>query len=236
MTANDRRTPEERLAGWGKDSREAFAGGRDPARLGTAVVTFHRRVDEVLATTIANHGVKLACSRGCSYCCNLRVQVQPYEAFTLAAWLRRHFDASRLAAVIARLRDNAARTRELGEEVRKRTNIACALLGDDGACTAYEARPAQCRRYHSTSLDPCKAFHANPSNDAVESAMHQAVAHNADVIITQARHAVRDQGLDDTSVDMNIALLEALENPKAWRRWRDGKKVLWPEGPTRNKP
>jgi hypothetical protein len=23
---------------------------------------------------------------------------------------------------------------------------------------------------------------------------------------------------------MNLALLEALENPKAWRRWRDGKK------------
>ena len=66
--------------------------------------------------------------------------------------------------------------------------------------------------------------------------MHEAVSHNADVIITQARHAVRDQGLDDASVDMNIALLEALENPKAWRRWRDGKKVLWPEGPTRNRP
>jgi hypothetical protein len=54
--------------------------------------------------------------------------------------------------------------------------------------------------------------------------MHQAVAHNADVIITQARHAVRGAGLDDASVDMNVALLEALDNPKSWRRWRDGKK------------
>ena len=224
MTGEDRRTPAERLGNWGRESREAFANARDPAKLASAVITLHRRVDEVLATTIANHGVKLACSRGCSYCCNLRVQVQPYEAFALAAWLRRHFDASRLAAVIARLRANAARTLELGEDARKRTNMPCALLGDDGACTAYEARPAQCRRYHSTSLDPCKAFHANPSNDAVESAMHEAVAHNADVIITQGRHAARAQRLDDASVDMNIALLEALENPKAWRRWRDGKK------------
>jgi Fe-S-cluster containining protein len=224
VTGDESRSPAERLAGWGQESREAFAGRRDPARLTTAVVTFHRRVDEVLATTIAGHGVKLACARGCSYCCSLRVQVQPYEAFTLAAWLRRHFDATRLAAVIERLRANARRTIELGEEGRKRTNIPCALLGDDGACTAYEARPAQCRRYHSTSVDPCKAFHADPSNDTVESAMHEAVAHNADVIITQARHAVREQGLDDSSVDMNIALLEALKNPKAWRRWRDGKK------------
>ena len=223
MTDEDRRATAERLAGWGKEATAAFSGARDPARLAAAVVTLHRRVDEVLSTTIEGHGVRLACSRGCSYCCSLRVQVQPYEAFALAAWLRRSFDPARLAAVVERLRANVARTRELGEEKRKRTNLPCALLGDDGACTAYEARPAQCRRYHSTDVEPCKAFHAT-HDEALEAAMHEAVAHNADVIITQARHAARAAGLDDTSVDMNIALLEALENPKAWRRWKDGKK------------
>lgn len=223
MTGQDRRTPAERLAGWGQESKPAFAQARDPARLAAAVVTLHRRVDEVLATTIEGHKVPIACSRGCSYCCSLRVQVQPYEAFALAAWIKRHFPAERLAQVASRLRANVARTRELGEEARKRTNIACALLGEDGACTAYEARPAQCRRYHSTDVTPCKAFHAT-HDDTLEAAMHPAVAHNADVIITQGRHAVRAAGLDDASVDMNVALLEALENPKSRRRWRDGKK------------
>lgn len=222
-----RRATAERLANWGKEATGAFSGARDPARLATAVITLHRRVDEVLATTIEGHGVSVACARGCSFCCNLRVQVQTYEAFTLAAWLKRNFNPERLAQVVARLRANVARTRELGEEARKRTNIPCALLGDDGACTAYEARPAQCRRYHSTDVAPCRAFHAT-HDESIEAAMHQAVAHNADVIITQGRHAVRASGLDDTSVDMNEALLEALENPKAWRRWRDGKKPFVP--------
>jgi hypothetical protein len=54
--------------------------------------------------------------------------------------------------------------------------------------------------------------------------MHPAVAHNAAVIITQAQHAVRAAGLDAENGDMNFALLEALENPKAMRRWKDGKK------------
>ena len=223
MTEEDRRTPAERLANWGKEASSAFAEARDPARLAGAVVTLHKRVDEVLATTIEGHKVPIACARGCSYCCSLRVQVQPYEAFTLAAWLRRNFPAGALEKVIERLRSNVAKTRELGEEARKRTNIPCSLLGADGACTAYEARPAQCRRYHSTDVVPCRTFH-DTHDDRLESAMHQAVAHNADVIITQGRHAVRAAGLDDTSVDMNLALLEALENPKAWRRWRDGKK------------
>ena len=223
MTAPDRRSGAERLGAWGSESKAAFAEARDPARLERAVITLHRRVDEVLAITVEGHGVRVACSRGCSYCCNLRVQVQPYEAFTLAAWLRRNFSPERLGRVVERLEANVARTRELGEEARKKTNIACALLGDDGACTAYEARPAQCRRYHSTDLDPCRAFFET-HDETIEAAMHEAVAHNADVIITQARHAAREAGLDDASVDMNEALLQALENPKAWRRWRDGKK------------
>ena len=222
---NEQRATAERLANWGKEAQGAFAQARDPARLATAVVTLHRRVDEVLATMIEGHGVRVACARGCSYCCNLRVQVQPYEAFTLAAWLRRNFDATRLARVRERVRETVARTRGLGEEARKRTNNACALLGEDGACTAYEARPAQCRRYHSTRLDSCKAFH-DTHDDTIEATMHEAVAHNADVIITQGRHAVRDAGLDDASVDMNLALLEALDNPTSWRRWRDGKKAF----------
>jgi Fe-S-cluster containining protein len=213
------------LKDWGAESRQVFANARDPEKLTAAVITFHKRVDEVLAVSIRNHAVQVACSRGCSYCCNLRVEVQPYEAFRLAAWLRRHFDAPRLESVIQRLRANVERTRALGKEARKRTNIPCALLGDDGACGAYDARPGQCRRYHSTNVDPCIAFH-DTHDDTMDSQMHDAVAHNADVIITQARHAVRDAGLDDASEDMNVALLEALENPKAWRRWRDGKKAF----------
>ncbi len=209
---------------WDAEARAAFAGAGDPARLEAAVVKFHKRLDEVIDASLAGHAVKVACTRGCSFCCSLQVQVQPHETFTLAAWLRRHFAAGRLAEVTQRLRDNAAKTRAMGDERRKRSNLACALLGDDGACTAYEARPAQCRRFHSTRLEVCKASFADPADDSVQSPAHPAVTHNADVIITQAQHAVRDAGLDATPMDMNLALLDALDNPKALRRWRDGKK------------
>jgi hypothetical protein len=209
---------------WDGEAREAFAGARDAQKLATAVVRFHKRVDEVIDATIRGHSVKVACTRGCSYCCSLQVQVLPYEVFPLADWLRRHFSADRLSAVTARLRDNAAKTRAMGDAERKRSNLACALLGDDGACSAYDARPAQCRRFHSTDLGICKKSFANPADDSIASPNHPAVAHNAAVIVTQSNQAVRAEELDATPVDMNIALLEALENPKAWRRWRDGKK------------
>jgi hypothetical protein len=209
---------------WGDEARDVFRGAREAKQLGVAVMTFHRRVDEIVDATLAGHAVKVDCTRGCSFCCSLPVHVTPPEAFALAEWLRRSFTPAKLALAIERLRDNAARTRALGAEGRQRANLPCALLGDDGACTAYEGRPAQCRRFHSTRVDRCKASHANPGDDTIEAPVHPAVAHNAAVIIAQAQQAVREAGLDAEPGDMNLALLEALENPKALRRWRDGKK------------
>ncbi|HUP29275.1 MAG TPA: YkgJ family cysteine cluster protein [Usitatibacter sp.] len=208
------------------EARRALADARDAQALPQAVVRFHRKVDEVIAESIKGHAVEVACKRGCGYCCHMQVEILPPEGFALAAWLRRSFDAARLAAVIERLRANAARTRELGLEGRKRANLPCALLGDDGACSAYEARPAQCRRFHSTNLATCLGSHAAPDDDSIESPAHPLVSHNAQVIVTVAQHGMRDAGLDATPLDMNYALLEALENPSAQRRWRDGKKAF----------
>jgi hypothetical protein len=209
---------------WPEEARELFRKAGEPAALQRAVVRFHRRVDEILDASIRGHGVKVDCTRGCSFCCNMQVHVAPHEAFTLASWLTKHFDAPRLARVIERLRENVAKTRQMGMEARKRANLPCALLGDDGACSAYEARPAHCRRFHSVRVATCRASYEHPDDDTIEAPMHPAVAHNSAVIITQARHAARAAGFDSEPVDLNLALLEALENPKAWRRWRDGKK------------
>lgn len=212
------------LSTWGADAKRLFRDASDAKGIERAVVTFHRRIDEVVRRTVEGHALRPACARGCSHCCHLRLTVQPAEAFVLADWLRSHFTPVQLEAVRARLRSNARQTRELGDEGRKRTSLACALLGDDGACTAYAARPAQCRRYHSLSLAACETFRRDPTNESLESPLHPAVAHNAAVIVTQAQHGARDAGLDAEPVDINFALLAALDEPAARRRWRDGKK------------
>ena len=126
-------TPAESLSAWGEEARAAFSGARDAARLESAIVKFHRTMDAVVDATVAGHTLGLACKRGCSYCCHLRLEVQPADAFAIAAWLRKHYAPAQLDAVLVRLRDNAARTEAMGVETRKRTNMACALLGEDGA-------------------------------------------------------------------------------------------------------
>jgi Fe-S-cluster containining protein len=214
------------VADWPAEARAAFAGAGDAKRLAPAVVTFHRRLDEILEASVRGHAVTLACKPGCNYCCHLPVHVRPYEAFALAAWLRGHFAPAQLDDLRARLRGNVERTRALGEEGRKHANLACALLDPQGACTAYAARPAQCRKFHSTVLATCEASFARPEDDSIPSPEHPAVGHNAAVIIAQAANAAREAGFDAAAYDLNAALLEALDNPKAERRWRDGKKAF----------
>lgn len=211
---------------WVAQARAAFAAARDPQRAQAAVVTFHRRLDEVIEASVRGHSVDLACRPGCHYCCHLAVHVRPYEAFALAAFVRRTFAPAAIEALRGRLRDNAVRHRELGDEGRKRVNLACALLGDGGRCSAYTARPAQCRKFHSQRLATCEASYANPEDETIPSPEHPAVAHNAAVIIAQAANAARDAGLDPAAYEMSAAVLEALDNPKAERRWRDGKKAF----------
>ena len=205
-------------------ARAALGDAGDPKRLAHAVVRFHRHVDDILARSHAAHGTRVDCKRGCSLCCSLQVEILPPEAFALAQSLKARLAPAALDAVRAKLRANVERIEAIGLEARKRTNLPCALLGPDGACTAYEARPAQCRRFHSTRLATCEASYANPADDAIESPAHPAVMHNAQVIVTLAQHGLRDAGLDATPVDMTLALSAALEDPKTVRRWRDGKK------------
>ena len=131
-------------------ARAALADSKDPQQLPRSVVRFHRQVDEILARSHAAHGTRVACARGCSMCCHMQVEMLPPEAFSLAQWLRAHFTPAALQGVMARLRANTARIHEIGLEARKRSNLACALLGGDGACSAYEARPAQCGRPPTT--------------------------------------------------------------------------------------
>ena len=209
-----------------RDAAQDFARATEPAGLATAVVRLYRRLDEVLAQTFAAHAVPVACAPGCGMCCSLRVEATPAEAFHLAHWLRRRRSAEQIEVILATLRHNVAVSAALGVEARKRTNLPCALLDDQGRCSAYDARPGQCRRYHSTRLSTCQASHAHPEDDTLEAAMHPAAAHNAAVILAQARRAQEASGLDAGAEDLNVALLEALVNPKSWRRWRDGKRAF----------
>ena len=46
---------------------------------------------------------KMACMKGCSYCCHLRVTVKPHEVFAISDYVERTFSGIERAALTVRL-------------------------------------------------------------------------------------------------------------------------------------
>lgn len=74
-----------------------------------------------------------SCSKGCSHCCNMDVQITAFEAEYIA-----------MATTIPHLHNPAL---TFGHKSR------CPFLSSAGVCTIYTVRPLFCRTYHSLS-DP----------------------------------------------------------------------------------
>jgi hypothetical protein len=89
------------------------------------------RVDAFAAAVAERRSADLRCSAGCDGCCRVELEVSPVEAASVREALARMPRADREAL---RRRASAA-----SSEAR------CAMLGDDGRCAIYEARPLVCR-------------------------------------------------------------------------------------------
>lgn len=104
------------------------------------------RVDQHEAAAVAR-GADLRCGAGCEACCHVALSVSPLEAAELAAALRALDDAA-LAELVARLGDpDVERVSEDAGFVGgvEAHDVRCVMLGDDGRCAVYAARPSVCR-------------------------------------------------------------------------------------------
>ena len=207
-------------------ARSSLAGlQRARTGLGTVAeqqINLYRQVDLGLRAAELFADVKLACGKGCSYCCHYRVMVTATEAFVIADTVQSRFDSDRRGNVIEKLKANRASTAGMTAKEHEATNIACAFLGDDGACTIYDVRPIACRKHHSADVTPCKITFDDPaaSMGSPQSLPRRQIADGA---ISGSLLAARDAGVDTSFYEMTAAVLEALENKSAAKRWRAGK-------------
>lgn len=215
------------------DLQAAFDGERSNASTalpdGTTArahtVRMFGRLAALQADVIAKRRIDVACERGCSYCCHLRVEIRPHEAFVLAHHIDSRFGAAQRVRVIARLEENLRRIASLSTEQHVRAGIGCALL-EDGACSVYEGRPATCRKYYSVSVATCRnAFHdtAAPLTGELE-VEHLRQAGNA-VALGYAK-GLEDAGYDAARYELHFALHKALTDPRAEKRYRQRKKAF----------
>jgi len=164
---------------------------------------------------------RVACTKGCAYCCHSFVGVTPPEIFQLADMVRRgNADGLDIQSVRAR----SAVLHGLSPSARIGRKLPCPLLVD-GACGVYADRPLVCRQATSLSLTSCiEEFENSSSSDQVEvSQGHLAHAGNAFVVLLGALLAV---GLPIDAFELGAGLDVALADPESERRWLAGEDVF----------
>ena len=181
------------------------------------------RLGALQGEVIAHEKVALACERGCSYCCHLRVEIRPHDAFVLAHHIQASFGAEERARAMARLEENLRRIALLTPEEHIRANIPCAFL-EEGVCTVYEARPATCRKYYSVSVTTCRNSFNDPAAPLTGEIEHERVRLAGNAVALGYAKGLEDAGYDATLYEPHYAVLNALTNPKAERRYRNGKR------------
>jgi Fe-S-cluster containining protein len=195
----------------------------DAAAARAQTVRMYGRLAALQADIAAHAKVKLACQRGCTYCCHLRVQIRPHDAFVLSEYVRTKFSAEQRARTLVRIEENLKRIAPLTPEQHMRASIPCALL-EDGLCSAYEARPTTCRKYYSVSVATCRnAFNA-PSAPLTGEIEHEQVRLAGNAVALGYAKGLEDAGYDADQYELHYALHRALTNPKAEARYRKYKR------------
>lgn len=216
------------------DLQAAFDGERKAARAldvsnaaaaRVHTVRMYGRIAELQTATAAQHRVGFACKRGCSYCCHLRVEIRPHDAFVLAHHVATKLRDDQRARVVARIDGNRRRIAALTPAEHVRAGIACALL-EDGACLAYEARPATCRKYHSLSVTVCRNAFDDTTAPLTGDIEHEAVRLAGNAIALGYAKGLEDAGYDVSLYELHDALHRALNDPKAEKRYQRGKRAF----------
>lgn len=170
-------------------------------------------------------GAKVDCMAGCAFCCCLRIDVRAHEVLMLVRWLLANRSPEELGALREKAQTAAASLAGMTYQERGAVRRPCVLLAKDGTCSAYEARPAACRRYLSGDVKACEElWRRTPGEHAIqypiieEAGRHSAAALHNEFI---------SRGFDGFSYDLQPALAEALtDTAGSVSRWLGKERVF----------
>lgn len=193
-------------------AKTSLAKDKSPKSIQKTVREFHKRLDRQMAGNMEKHNISLACKKGCAHCCTTRVGVFGYEVIAMAKHIRDTFSGSELSGIVQKLEVAAkAKAREM-ETGMVHSVTPCAFLVNN-ACSIYDIRPTMCRQHNSLSLDDC--LKNKPSTNKGLKETTTATIHG---FTDGACHS----GLKKTAYELNQALLIAINDPSAAKKWVSG--------------
>jgi len=169
------------------------------------------------------------CQSGCSACCmTVQVDVTPVEAIAVSDYLRSYLDTASFEKIRERLEKLVALKKSMAAKQIPARPLACGMLGADGTCQIYPARPVICSGVFSLDRDACDSAAESAQNgrfaDSVPVDVH-AIQATGGISGTLQRVLV-DHGLDGNLYELNSAVLCSLEFADAFERFLAGEDLF----------
>lgn len=142
--------------------------GLTTEKLFEAIRELYASIDDLNSSVIAfadKQNLKVACAKGCQWCCHQPVFANSYEIHFLSEYIKSNFSPDENRLLTGRIQQKHEMTSKLSEKEVLSFKAPCPLL-KDGACSAYSARPVACRIYLSTSLSSCLHFYKYPDDES----------------------------------------------------------------------
>ena len=133
-----------------------------------AIKLLYSAIDNLNDSIIAladKQNMKVACAKGCEWCCHQAVYANSYELHYLSEHIATKFTPEEISTLANKSFEKHAQTSILDERNIHKFKSPCPLLVQ-GSCSAYEARPMACRIYLSTKLETCTEFYKHPENES----------------------------------------------------------------------
>lgn len=180
----------------------------------SAIETLYQAIDGLNDSIIAlaeRQNMKVACIKGCHWCCHQAVFANSYELHYLSEKIKEDFSDNQLNEVIAKTENKYEITRKLSEEEILKYKSPCPLLSNE-ACSIYASRPMACRIYLSTKLTTCLEFFHHPENEASFPALIDFPLRAGRMLNEGFRAALKEYGIETAEFRLEEGLRIVLKN------------------------
>ncbi len=168
---------------------------------------------------------RTACSKGCSYCCHMRVVVTAPEVLRIAAFIDETFSVEERTALAKRVAATDDQARGMSDEAWGKARLPCPLLIAN-ECSVYSVRPLDCRAYNSRSVAACGRVAGSPTRSGTFRST-PSIQSSYKCVQAGVLHALAGSGRPASLLELTAALRILLEDPNAVR-WCDGENVFAP--------
>lgn len=190
-----------------------------------SLLHFYSRHDQRIFDAKAASLVKPACRAECSYCCYYKVEAKAIEVFAIAEHVKKQFTEQKIQNALEQAKRNIKEAEKLSYKEHMATNQQCPFLVEN-SCSIYPVRPSKCRNFHASDVARCKESYEKPTDLTIPNSYVTNI-----FIVSQGgsdafEKAIELSGFDHRTYDMNSAFIEAIENPKCFKRFKNRKKAF----------